>query len=81
MTNLGGILSTWIFTNPPRYTKACIINLVFSLGVVLVAVLNMAYLARQNAEKKRAREGLVEPESESERKRLGDRHREYVYTL
>jgi hypothetical protein len=37
-TNSGGIVSTWLFTDPPRFQKASRINLAFSLGMAASSV-------------------------------------------
>jgi len=96
MTNLGGILSTWIFTHPPRYTIATRINLAFSVGIVIAALVNILYLRNQNAKKiallstSQAPGRVIDAEKSvngtrhdgyDERKRLGDRHPRFLYTL
>lgn len=86
MTNAGGILSTWIFTGAPRYHKACVINLTFSIGIVLAALGNVGYLAWRNLQKQRVLQGIgamqgVGSGEDAERKRLGDQHPAFVYTL
>jgi len=94
-TNSGGILSTWRYpTNEgPRYRKTTIMNLTFSVLVVLGAFINMAYLSWRNKEKKRpeVREKLLEKyeragdkEGDGELRawmELGDQHPDFVYTL
>ena len=83
--NCGGILSTWIFDDPPRYRKAAKINLAFSFGVCVLAVINRVWLMGQN-KKKEAERARRKPlrsaeEEEAERRRLGDDHPEFIYTL
>ncbi|KZW00972.1 MFS general substrate transporter [Exidia glandulosa HHB12029] len=53
MSVAGGLLSTWIFTDPPHYARATRINLAFAVGEAVFAVLNIAYLRRKNQEKAR----------------------------
>ena len=85
IANCGGILSTWIFDDPPRFRKATIINLSFSIGVCVLAVVNRIWLVVQNKRKEgeRARRQPLESEKEeeAERRRLGDDHPDFVYTL
>ena len=40
MANFGGVLSTWIFSDPPRFSKATNINLAFTIGVCVLAAVN-----------------------------------------
>ncbi|EIM91401.1 MFS general substrate transporter [Stereum hirsutum FP-91666 SS1] len=90
-TNLGGIVSTWIFIGPPRFHIASSINLSFSLGIVVSCFLLVLYLHRLNHRKHVEVERLLREEgpgmdggawnSESERKKLGDRHPRFEYTL
>ena len=85
MANFGGILSTWIFDDPPRFRKATKINLASSIGICVLAVVNRAWLAMQNKRKEgeRAQRGPLESEAEeeAERRRLGDTHPDFIYTL
>ncbi|OJT05028.1 hypothetical protein TRAPUB_4184 [Trametes pubescens] len=58
MTNLGSILSTWLLGSispAPRYTSATITLLVFQIGIMGCAALNVAWLSRENARKARER--------------------------
>ncbi|KAJ8463200.1 hypothetical protein ONZ45_g17665 [Pleurotus djamor] len=81
MTNSGGILATWLLGSlspPPRYTKATIVLLVFSVGMVVVAAMNLFYLWRENRKKaiyRGSRTKVDEPEG------LGDRSAWFVYNL
>ncbi|KAF8604714.1 MFS general substrate transporter [Ceratobasidium sp. AG-I] len=84
-SNLGGIVSTWIFTNPPRYTIATRINLAFAAGLCVFAVIVDIYLIIQN---RRKAEVLASPDygrngedSVEEQKRLGDKHPKFKYML
>ncbi|KDQ13230.1 hypothetical protein BOTBODRAFT_33836 [Botryobasidium botryosum FD-172 SS1] len=79
-----GILSTWIFTKPPRYTIATRINLAFSVATAFVALANMLYLRDQNAKKAVQRAAVAsggEVDGGSDKKGLGDRHPNFIYTL
>jgi nitrate/nitrite transporter NarK len=78
MANFGGILSTWIFDDPPRFTKATKINLAFSVGMCVLAGANRVWLVVQNKRKgiERAQRQRLrsEEEEEAERRHLGDDH-------
>jgi hypothetical protein len=89
--NLGGIVSTWLYTDAPRFHKATSINLSFSLGIAVASVGLMFYLRSRNAEKCRKVQGLLQLgeqgkgdggwDSPEERRRLGDRHPWFEYTM
>ncbi|KAJ8509029.1 hypothetical protein ONZ45_g8746 [Pleurotus djamor] len=55
MTNSGGILATWLLggslSPPPKYTKATIILLVFSVGMIVFSAGNLLYLWNENKKK------------------------------
>ncbi|EIM82651.1 MFS general substrate transporter [Stereum hirsutum FP-91666 SS1] len=90
-TNVGGILSTWIFIDPPRFHIATSINLAFALGMAVVSASLVLYLTRKNHMKramvttlmneKGLGRGEGEWDSDQERRRLGDRHPRFEYTL
>jgi len=93
-TNAGGILSTWRFpTNEgPKFRKTTIMDLTFSILLVVFSLINMAYLSWRNKVKKRpeVRAKLLEKYVVSEKQNdggleawteLGDRHPDFVYTL
>ena len=51
MTNSGGILATWLLgtlSPAPRYTKAGTTFLVFQVGILVCAQLNLAWLLWRN---------------------------------
>ncbi|CCO30344.1 putative transporter C1002,16c [Rhizoctonia solani AG-1 IB] len=50
-SNLGGIVSTWIFPDPPRYTTATRLNLACAAGLCVFAVVIDLYLIAQNKRK------------------------------
>ena len=83
--NLGGILSTWIFDDPPRFVKATKINLGFSIGLCVLAVVNRVWLMAQNKRKEgeRARRQRLRSEEQEAavRRQLGDDHPDFIYTL
>ncbi|KAF8323874.1 MFS general substrate transporter [Clavulina sp. PMI_390] len=84
--NVAGTVSTWTFNDPPTYIKPATINLTFSIIMIFASGLNMLYLNRQNklheAEREEfAKSGNPADEDEQEKRRLGDRHRDFVYTL
>jgi hypothetical protein len=90
-TNTGGIVSTWLFTHPPRFQNATRINLAFSLGMAASSVGILVYFRSRNAEKQREVQRLLQMygdgtevggwDSSSERKRLGDRHPRFEFTM
>ncbi|THG98144.1 hypothetical protein EW026_g4007 [Hermanssonia centrifuga] len=54
MTNSGGILSTWLLGSlspAPQYTKASITLVIFQIGMLFCAFLNLVHLTRQNKQK------------------------------
>jgi MFS family permease len=89
-SNIGGIVSTWLFTDPPRFRKATRINLVFSLGMAVCSVGMLVYFRARNAGKQREIKRLLQMHGEgtglggwdspAERKRLGDRHPRFEFT-
>ncbi|KAI0319666.1 MFS general substrate transporter [Amylostereum chailletii] len=89
-TNLGGIVSTWIFIDPPRFHVASAINLSFSLGIVAFSAGIWIFLAQQNKRKREVVRRMVEErglgqgdgewDSKEERRRWGDRHPRFEYT-
>ncbi|KAF8817610.1 MFS general substrate transporter [Phlegmacium glaucopus] len=93
--NSGGILSTWIYPSNqgPKFTKTTIMNLVFSILLIVCCLLNMAYLSWRNKIKKRpeVRAKLLEKYSVGDKEGddgslnawmdLGDQYPDFVYTL
>ena len=91
----GGILSTWKYPRKegPMFRNTMIMNLVFSILIVVGSLVNMAYLNWKNRQKQRPgyREGVLakyystgETDKEANQKawmELGDRHPDYRYTL
>lgn len=84
-SNLGGIVSTWIFTDPPRYVVATRLNLAFAVGLCVFAVVVDLYLIAQNKQKAnvlaRLDYGRNGEDSVEEQKRLGDKHPKFKYML
>ena len=90
-TNVGGIVSTWLFTTPPRFHTATCINLAFSLGMAATCAGLIVYFRARNAEKRREVQRLLQLHGEGtwkggwdspeERRRLGDRHPRFEFTL
>jgi len=96
--NSGGILSIWSFptTEGPKFMKTTVMNLVFSILIVVISLINMAYLSFKNKVKKRPGERAklldrymvdnnTRGEDDTKKLRawieLGDRHPDFVYTL
>ncbi|KAI9433911.1 MFS general substrate transporter [Lactarius indigo] len=88
--NLGGIVSTWLFTDPPRFKTATRINLAFSIGTAVSSVGVLIYFRVRNAGKRKEVQRLLQIhgdgagvsgwDSPTERKRLGDRHPRFEFT-
>ncbi|KAL4263480.1 MFS transporter superfamily protein [Pleurotus pulmonarius] len=81
LTNMGGILSTWLLgslSSAPRYTKATIVLLVFSIGLGVAAGINVLYLWTQNKKKAEIRATITK---EEEPVGLGDRSAWFIYIL
>jgi len=91
IANVGGIISTWLFTDAPRFHKATSINLAFSLGIAVGSAGLIFHFRTRNAEKRREVERLLQLgeqgkevggwDSPEERRRLGDRHPRFEYTM
>ena len=85
LANFGGVLSTWIFNDPPRFRKATKINLAFSVGMCVLAVVNRVWLVAQNRRKEAERAVRLsrggEEAEEAQKRRLGDGHPDFIYTL
>ncbi|KAF4577302.1 hypothetical protein EYR36_005289 [Pleurotus pulmonarius] len=81
LTNIGGILATWLFGSlspPPRYTSATVVLLVASVGLGIAAAGNVVYLWDQNRRKDRLR-AMISKDEEPEG--LGDRSAWFTYIL
>jgi len=95
--NSGGILSIWRFptSEGPKFTKTTVMNLSFSVLIIVISQINVAYVSWRNKVKKRPedRAKLLEKymvanelgEDDGKLRRtwseLGDRHPDFVYTL
>ncbi|KAJ3787107.1 major facilitator superfamily domain-containing protein [Lentinula aff. detonsa] len=81
LANSGGIVATWLLGSlspAPRYTKATITLLVFSLLAALFSVLNLLYLRVQNGKKAERRKTMSR---EDEEPGLGNHSAWYIYNL
>jgi hypothetical protein len=77
-------VSTWLFDDPPQFRKGTITNLIFSIGIVLFASLNVWYLIIQNKRKASAMApGVADKASHGSRTKapLDDRDAQFGYTL
>jgi hypothetical protein len=91
MANIGGIVSSWIFTGAPRFHKATCINLASSLGIAVTSASLIFHLRVRNAAKRMEVQGLLQMDergtgdggwdSPEERRRLGDRHPRFKFTM
>ena len=89
--NIGGIVSSWIFTDAPRFHTASCINLTFSLGIAVVSTCLLFYFRVRNVAKRREVQDLLQTDergagdggwdSLKEQRRLGDRHPRFEFTL
>jgi hypothetical protein len=89
--SVGGVVSPWFFTEPPRFHKATSINLAVSLSIAASSAGIIFYFRACNAKKRKQVEnylqthgeglGRGEWDSPEERKRLGDRHPRFEFTL
>jgi hypothetical protein len=84
-------VSAWLYTDAPRFHKATSINLSFSLVIAVASAGLIFYFRRRNAEKRREVQVLLQLDeqgkgdsswdSPEERRRLGDRHPRFEYTM
>ncbi|PSS37512.1 hypothetical protein PHLCEN_2v719, partial [Hermanssonia centrifuga] len=82
MTNSGGILSTWLLGSlsaAPKYTKASVTFLIFQVGILVCAQLNLGYLMMRNSEKTVIRQSLLD--RNEEQGGLGDESAWFEYKL
>ncbi|KAH8818696.1 MFS general substrate transporter [Flagelloscypha sp. PMI_526] len=96
-TNSGGILSSWMYPTKegPKFRKTTIMNLVFTIAIVVISTLNAWILHGKNKKKESEREELLKPfrdqknhdvESVDSRDidawiELGDKHPDFRYSL
>ena len=82
-----GILSTWIFTDAPRFKTATRLNLAMALGMAIFSLGLDIWLRSRNKAKRAQIEALGGEEkvratdTSEERLRLGDKHLLFMYTL
>jgi hypothetical protein len=84
-------VSSWYFTDPPRFHKATCINLAVSLSMATSSAGIVIYFRNSNAKKRKKVENYLqmhgnglgpgEWDSPEERRRLGDCHPRFEYTL
>ena len=89
--DIGGIVSPWFFTGPPRFHKATSINLAVSLGAAASSAGVIVYFHASNAKKRKTVENYLQTHGKGlgrgewdfpeERRRLGDRHPRFEFTL
>ncbi|PAV17564.1 MFS general substrate transporter [Pyrrhoderma noxium] len=83
--NSGGILSTWLFPSSegPRFIRATIIYITFSLSIFSLSVLNALYLKWRNRQKLSQKNSISSGVDETSDSwlRLGDKHPEFIYTI
>ena len=86
-----GIVSTWLFTGPPRFHKASVVNLIFAIGTSVSCAGIVLYLHKKNLAKRAEVARLLREEGEGTqpggwnsdkvRSTLGDRHPLFKFTL
>jgi len=87
MSNVGGILATWLLgsiSTPPHYRKGTLVLLAFGIFDFLAVIFCMVYFTLSNRGKARVRESIPENEREIrilEEKRKGDESAFFIYTL
>ncbi|KAH9992319.1 MFS general substrate transporter [Russula vinacea] len=89
--NVGGIVSAWLFTGAPRFHNATCINLAFSLGMAVSTASLIFYFRARNVAKRKEIQFLLQMDgrgtgdggwdSPEERRRLGDRHPQFEFTM
>jgi len=90
-TSIGAIVSPWPFTDSPPFHKGVPINLAVSLAMTTSSAGIIVYFRACNTKKRKKVEnylqthgkglGRGEWDSAEERRRLGDRHPRFEYTL
>jgi hypothetical protein len=85
-----GIISTWIFVDPPHFRIPTIINLSFSIAIAALSAVLSAYVTWANLQKRKTILRLIESadnnkssaewDSKENRVLLGDRHPRFEYT-
>jgi MFS family permease len=81
ISSSGGILSTWLFNDPPRYLKGNKVNLGLSIIMVLSPLANRLYLKRQNKKKAAVIASGNFDDSHEARVKMGDAHPRFKYYL
>ncbi|PPQ82706.1 hypothetical protein CVT25_009403 [Psilocybe cyanescens] len=89
--NSGGILSTWRYPTKegPRFRKTNIMNLTFTLMMIVLTIVNALMLTRLNRQKKTRRAQILAPYATEEEPEgglrawvaLGDRHPDFKYVI
>ncbi|KAF5377396.1 hypothetical protein D9757_009725 [Collybiopsis confluens] len=81
MTNSGGILATWLLGSlspAPRYTKATVTLLIFSVLMALFGAINLFYLWSQNKKKAEMRKATTKDQEDPG---VGNHSAWYIYNL
>ncbi|KAF5364845.1 hypothetical protein D9757_011276 [Collybiopsis confluens] len=81
MTNSGGILATWLLGSlspAPRYTKATVTLLIFSVLMALFGGFNLFYLWSQNKKKAEMRKTMTRDQEDPS---VGNHSAWYIYNL
>jgi len=81
--SIGGILATWMYHDTPHFYNTTRVNIGFTVAFIINCAIGMAYLHRQNLRKadERALHHNIPDDNLEEKLRLGDRHRDFIYTL
>lgn len=87
MSNVGGILATWLFGSlsmPPHYRTGTLVLMIFGVVNFFGTIFCMVYFTMKNLQKKKTRQSIPEGEKATrvlEEKRKGDGSAFFVYTL
>ncbi|KAF8334174.1 MFS general substrate transporter [Cantharellus anzutake] len=82
-SSAGGILAMWMYHDAPRFHKTTKLNISCTIVFILHMCLILGYLYYKNLQKAKER-GLynnIPDDNVEEKRRLGDGHRDFIYTL
>ncbi|KAF8343835.1 MFS general substrate transporter [Cantharellus anzutake] len=82
-SSAGGILAVWMYHDAPRFHKTTKLNVSCTIVFILHICLILGYLYYKNLQKAKKR-GLynnIPDDNVEEKRRLGDGHRDFIYTL
>ncbi|KAF8321438.1 MFS general substrate transporter [Cantharellus anzutake] len=79
----GGILGSWMYHDAPRFHKTTKLNISCTVVLIVDVCLTLCYFHYKNLQKAKVRRlhGNGADDDIEEKLRLGDRHRDFIYTL